>query len=100
MDLRGWLAVGVLACTIAAILARPRRLGEGTAALAGAAAVVALGLVSPAEAARTLLRNLDLPASVRIMGEGHRDPGLHGRRGGPCGPGACTGAGGSYWPSR
>ena len=44
------LAAAVFAVTIAVVIARPRRITEAAAALAGAAAMVVVGLVPPAEA--------------------------------------------------
>jgi arsenical pump membrane protein len=44
-----WLVLGVVVATLLAIVARPRGLGEASAAAAGATAMLALGAVAPDE---------------------------------------------------
>src|SRR5579864_2863514 len=46
------LAVGVAVLTLALVVSRPRGLNEGISSLIGGAAVLILGLVTPAEALR------------------------------------------------
>jgi arsenical pump membrane protein len=79
MDLRQGLAVGVLVMTITGMLVRPHRLGEGGVACVGAALMMALGLLTPTAALRTLFGNLDLLAffaGLMLLAYGADEAGL------------------------
>jgi arsenical pump membrane protein len=62
MDSRQWLALAIFLATLALVLARPRRPGEGVVALLGAAAVLCFGLLTPGAAIEALRRNADVLA--------------------------------------
>ncbi|HEU5431933.1 MAG TPA: SLC13 family permease, partial [Thermomicrobiales bacterium] len=63
----GWVVLAIGAVTLAAIVVRPRGLGEAWAAAAGAAAMLLAGAIGPADLVATLVETWDVLAFLLGM---------------------------------